>query len=165
MSLRTKVEHLTRRDPTEHQARRLVLAIVLIPDDVRAAALTPSRTAPGSEQYAERVERECRQLFPALDAWGEKLRRDCDLSAPDLDDPMPDEVWNGPRLRDMPIPHAGSVVLQEARRAIRAHESGPAADALERDALAVCAYAGHLALNLTRSMRDLTAAAKRREGL
>ena len=163
MSLRTKVERLQRHaPPAEHQTWKLILAIVAIPDGVREIVTAPRNTS-GSGGHAERVERECSRLAPALDAWGELVRQAWNRAAPDLDGDgsIPPEVWNSPRLRDLPIPPADATVLQEARRAVSAHESGTAADGVQRDALAVCAYAGHLALNLQRPVADLEARARR----
>ena len=161
MSLRTKVQRLLRRDPMEHQMHRLALAGMLVPQDVQDAVRAVLNGT--SERYQERVDRECARLSPALEAWAQQLHRSCrDIHVPGgPDDPIPDDVWNAPRLRNMPIPHAGAAVLQEARRAVRAYLSGPAADELERDALAACAHAGHLALNLTRSLAELEADADR----
>ena len=150
--VQTVLQSLLRGRP--HQGLRVGLAHELVPaavqDAARAVLLHP-------ESYAERVDGEAERLFPALTAWCTALT---DVEWPF--DGVPDEQvdWRGDAWHLVPTPEPSQLVLQEAERAVRA-AGAPAVDELERDALMVSAYAGHLALNLARSMHDLEREAAR----
>ena len=151
MSLRARVDTIRRATVSgrPHQGLRLVLADALVPAAIGDAA-RPLLTLRGA--YRDRVDRETARLFPALDRWSAELARV----------PWPDDAvdWEADAWHLMPTPEPSTLVLQEADRAVRAAGT-PAADELERDALTASAYAGHVALNLARSMRDLEAEADR----
>ena len=156
MSLRARVDTIRRATVSgrPHQGLRLSLADALAPAVIGDAArgiLTRPRA------YTERVNREAARLFPALHAWSDALAA---LRWPS-DGVEDDSVdWEADAWHLMPVPEPSAAVLQEADRAVRAAGT-PAADELERDALIVSAYTGHVALNLARSMRDLEAEADR----
>ena len=151
MSLRARVDTIRRATIAgrPHQGLRLVLADALVPAAIGDAA-RPLLTLRGA--YRDRVDRETARLFPALDRWSAELARV----------PWPDDAvdWEADAWHLMPVPEPSAAVLQEAERAVCAADA-PAADDVERDALIVSAYAGHVALNLTRSMWDLEAEANR----
>jgi hypothetical protein len=159
MSLRRRVETIRRATirARPHQGLRVALADILVPEPIGDAA---RRLLALQGAYRERLNRESARLFPALDRWSYDLSRVPwpPAGAPDDDD---DAAWEADAWHLLPVPEPGPVVLQEAERAVRA-ASTPPADELERDVLIVCAYVGHVALNLTRSMQDLEAEAARR---